>query len=115
VWTSFHARARGDVAGDVECLDENEESVEAHHMPPTTIEVDMKSAAITDVSGALLLGDLVTGLQRQGCNIRVINALPECRVLRSPLPRFLEENMLISPSHVHHHRSFCSRAMYLVR
>jgi hypothetical protein len=85
VWTSFHARARGDVAGDVECLDENEESVEAHHMPPT-IEVDMKGAAITDVSGAFLLGDLVTGLQRRGCNVRVINALPECRVRFAPPP-----------------------------
>jgi hypothetical protein len=52
-------------------------------MTPTTIEVDMKGAAITDVSGAFLLGELVTGLQRRGYTIRVTNALPECRVRTS--------------------------------
>jgi hypothetical protein len=49
-------------------------------MSPTAIEVDMKGATITDVSGAFLLGELVTGLQRRGHTVKVVNALPDCRV-----------------------------------
>ncbi len=49
-------------------------------MSPTAIEVDMKGATIMDVSGAFLLGELVTGLQRRGHTVNVINALPDCRV-----------------------------------
>ncbi len=49
-------------------------------MSPVAIEMDMKSATIADVSGAVLLGELVTGLQRGGHFVKLINVLPECQV-----------------------------------
>jgi len=71
---------RGTGAGAAEGHNENNESVGAHVMSPTAIEVDMKGATIMDVSGAFLLGELVTGLQRRGHTVNIINALPDCRV-----------------------------------
>ncbi len=80
---------------DVECYGENNESLAAQIMSPVAIEVDMKGAAIADVSGALLLGDLVSGLQRGGHMVKVINVLPECQVNYS-MPRRLQAFLLPS-------------------
>lgn len=64
--------------------DGREASMEGEISSPRSITVDMSNASVTDTSGAIMMGELITGLQRAGHTVKVIHVLPECKVNNLP-------------------------------